>query len=287
MARKGGTPMNNKTIAIVGLGLIGGSMALALRRNSRHTLLGLDADDQVLAAARRQEAVQETGGPELLGRADIVILALPPEGALRYLEDHAREMRPGALVTDVCGVKRAIVGPAAALCQKAGLVFLGGHPMAGKEKSGFDNADPALFTGACYILTPTADTPDSAVEDMKSLAAQLGCTRMTVTTPENHDRIIAFTSQLPHVLAGAYVKSRCCPFHAGFSAGSYRDVSRVATVDERLWSQLFLMNADALCAEIDGLIANLQACRDAVAAGDRPALEAILREGRRRKEEAG
>ena len=121
---------------------------------------------------------------------------------------------------------------------------------------------------------------------MKELAAQLGCARMTVTTPAHHDRMIAFTSQLPHVLAGAYVKSPCCLYHAGFSAGSYRDVSRVASVDETLWAQLFLLNQADLCAEIDGLIDRLQACRDAVAAGDRQALTALLRAGRERKEEA-
>ena len=279
-------PMEKKTIAIVGLGLIGGSMALALRRGGRHTLLGLDRDPAVLEAALKRRAVDRAGGPELLGEAEVVILALPPAAALDYLKAHAARMRPGALVTDVCGVKQAVVGPAEALCRQAGLTFIGGHPMAGKEKSGFDNADAALFQGASYILTPTAGTPPEAVETMKALAAQLGCARLTVASPEKHDRMIAFTSQLPHVLAGAYVKSRCCPFHAGFSAGSYRDVSRVATVDETLWSELFLLNKTALCAEIDALIDNLRRCRDAVAAEDRPALEALIREGRLRKEEA-
>lgn len=278
--------MNDKTIAIAGLGLIGGSIALALRQNSRHTLLGLDTNPAVLEEAARRRAVDRTGGAELLPEADVVILALPPETALAFLRDHAALMRPGAVVTDVCGVKRAIVEPASAICRANGLVFIGGHPMAGKEKSGFENADACLFQGASYILTPDGDTPEEAVSLMRELAAQLGCTRLTVASPEKHDRLIAFTSQLPHVLAGAYVGSRCCPFHAGFSAGSYRDVSRVATVDETLWSQLFLLNQDALCAEIDALIANLQSYRDAIAAGDQPRLEAILREGRERKEDA-
>ena len=133
-----------------------------------------------------------------------------------------------------------------------------------------------------YLLMMHGDKPFKT----KFLSAQLGCARMTVTTPAHHDRMIAFTSQLPHVLAGAYVKSPCCLYHAGFSAGSYRDVSRVAAVDETLWAQLFLLNQTALCAEIDGLMERLQACRDAVAAGDRQALTALLREGRERKEEA-
>lgn len=278
--------MNKKTIAIVGLGLIGGSMALALRRSSRYILYGLDTDPATLMSALKRSAVDKAGGAELLARADLVILALPPETALTFLRDNAAAIKPGAVVTDVCGVKQAIVEPATALCEAAGLTFIGGHPMAGKEKSGFENADAALFEGACYILTPTPSTPAAVVDGMKELAAQLGCARMTVTTPAHHDRMIAFTSQLPHVLAGAYVKSPCCLYHAGFSAGSYRDVSRVAAVDETLWAQLFLLNQTALCAEIDGLMERLQACRDAVAAGDRQALTALLREGRERKEEA-
>ena len=273
--------MNKKTIAIVGLGLIGGSMALALRRSSRYILYGLDSDPVTLMNALKRSAVDKAGGAELLAHADLVILA-----TLAFLRDNAAAIKPGAVVTDVCGVKQAIVEPAAALCEAAGLTFIGGHPMAGKEKGGFDNADAALFEGACYILTPTPSTPAAVVDGMKELAAQLGCARMTVTTPAHHDRMIAFTSQLPHVLAGAYVKSPCCLYHAGFSAGSYRDVSRVASVDETLWTQLFLLNQTALCAEIDGLMERLQACRDAVAAGDRQALTALLREGRERKEEA-
>ena len=278
--------MNKKTIAIVGLGLIGGSMALALRRSSRYILYGLDSDPVTLMNALKRSAVDKAGGAELLAHADLVILALPPEATLAFLRDNAAAIKPGAVVTDVCGVKQAIVEPAAALCEAAGLTFIGGHPMAGKEKGGFDNADAALFEGACYILTPTPSTPAAVVDGMKELAAQLGCARMTVTTPAHHDRMIAFTSQLPHVLAGAYVKSPCCLYHAGFSAGSYRDVSRVASVDETLWTQLFLLNQTALCAEIDGLMERLQDCRDAVAAGDRQALTALLREGRERKEEA-
>ena len=278
--------MNKKTIAIVGLGLIGGSMALALRRSSRYILYGLDSDPVTLMNVLKRSAVDKAGGAELLAHADLVILALPPEAVLAFLRDNAAAMKPGTVVTDVCGVKQAIVEPATALCEAAGLTFIGGHPMAGKEKSGFENADAALFEGACYLLTPTPSTPAAVVDGMKELAAQLGCTRMTVTTPAQHDRMIAFTSQLPHVLAGAYVKSPCCLYHAGFSAGSYRDVSRVASVDETLWAQLFLLNQTALCAEIDGLMERLQACRDAVAAGDQQALTALLREGRERKEEA-
>lgn len=276
--------MEQKTVAIVGLGLIGGSMALALRRRSDHHIIGIARNPAVCEAALRQDAIHEAGGPEALKRADIVLLALPPEATLQYLRDHGVHLAAGAVVSDVCGVKQAIVEAGESLCAAQGAHFVGGHPMAGKEHSGFGNADADLFVGASYILTPTDNTDADALACMQELARQMGCARLTVTTPAQHDRVIAFTSQLPHVLAGAYVMSPTCPQYRGFSAGSYRDVSRVATVDENLWSQLFLLNTDALCGEIDGLIDRLRQYRDAIAADDEERLKQILTEGRLRKE---
>ena len=156
--------------------------------------------------------------------------------------------------------------------------------VSGETDCGFDAAEAGLFQGASYIVTPLPDTPPAAVETVRRMAEDVGCTRVTVTTPEHHDALIAFTSQLAHIVSSAYVKSPACLEHEGYSAGSYRDVSRVATVDEKLWSELFLLNAAHLTQEIDGLIRNLSACRDAVAAGDRPRLEEVLRRGREIKE---
>lgn len=272
-------------IAIVGLGLIGGSMALAWRRRTPYRLLGIDSNPAVCEAALAQGAVDQAGGPQLLGQADVVMLALAPHHLVDFLGAHANKIPAGAIVSDVCGVKRAIVEACEPLCRERGLRFVGGHPMAGREHSGFGNADADLFVAASYILTPTPDTDPAALDTIKELAQALGCTRLTVTTPQEHDRVIAFTSQLPHVLAGAYVTSPICPQYRGFSAGSYRDVSRVATVDEELWSRLFLLNGDALCGEIDGLISRLQRYRETIAAGDRAALEQILAQGRRCKEQ--
>lgn len=277
--------MQPKQITIVGLGLIGGSMALALRRAGGCELTGIDADPAVARAALERGAIHRAGGPQPPADTDLLILALPPDAAIGYVRRYAGNLRPGTIVTDVCGVKRAVTDACLPVCRENRLHFLGGHPMAGKEKSGFANADADLFTGASYILTPAPDTPEQVVDTVRSLAQAIGCTRLTVTTPEQHDRMIAFTSQLPHVLAGAYVKSPCCPFHDGFSAGSYRDVSRVASVDETLWSRLFLLNRDCLCGEIDGLIENLTACRDALLAEDEPRLREVLRQGREVKEQ--
>lgn len=271
-------------ITIVGLGLIGGSLAYALRENTDCILSGIDRDPNTLMDALEHGAVHRAGGADMLEDAELVILALAPRASEAFLHEHIDRLPKGCIVTDVCGVKQAVVERLDPLCRAHGLRFIGGHPMAGKEKSGFVQADGALFRGASYILTPTDGTDDGALACMRKLAGAIGCTRLTVTTPDEHDRMIAFTSQLPHVLAGAYVQSPRCPGHIGFSAGSYRDVSRVATVDENLWTELFLLNRGHLGEEIDTLIAHLTAYRDALDAGDAEALHTILKTGRECKQ---
>lgn len=284
--KSGFAPLEEKeSIVILGLGLIGGSLALALQKTGRYRIIGLDRDAGVLEAARRAQAIDQAGTAEDLSSASLVLLAAPPKGVIAFLKENARRLSPGTVVSDVCGVKAAVVAACSPLCREAGAVFVGGHPMAGREISGFSAADGSLFCGASYLLTPEADTPLEAVERVRQLAEEIGCTRVTVTTPEHHDHQIAFTSQLPHVLAGAYVKSPRCPGHHGYSAGSYRDVSRVAPVDELLWSELFLFNRDALCGEIDQLIRHLRECRDAVAGGDEERLREVLRQGREIKQQ--
>jgi len=272
-----------KTVGIAGLGLIGGSMALALKA-AGYTVLGLNRNPEVMKAA--EAAGIEPLIPDDFHRPDIWVLGFPPDVVISFLEQKAAKMRSGCVVTEVCGVKKAIVGPCQRLCEAAGLRFVGGHPMAGKEVSGFAAADPKLFVGASYILTPVAGTDEAALEEMKALALDLGCGKITITDPETHDRMIAFTSQLPHVLAGAYVRSPQSKNHSGYSAGSYRDVSRVAPLDETLWNRLFILNAGPLCDEIDLLIAHLKECRDAVAAGDADKLQAVLRAGKQAKIDA-
>ncbi|MBR5135382.1 MAG: prephenate dehydrogenase/arogenate dehydrogenase family protein, partial [Clostridia bacterium] len=157
---------------------------------------------------------------------------------------------------------------------------VGSHPMAGKEKNGFAQADAALFDGASFIITPPEDVTEEVIEAMHRFAKTIGCTRFTVTTPEEHDRMIAFTSQLPHVLAGAYIQSPCSARHEGFSAGSYRDVSRVATVDEKLWSELFVLNADLLDNELEHLIVRLEAMRTAIENKNEAYISRMIKEGR-------
>lgn len=268
------------TVVVAGLGLMGGSLAMALQKAAPVRVAGLDKDPEVLMQALKRHAIDEVCTNEILATADMLVLALPPRAAIGVLKDVAPQMKKGAIVTDLCGVKRFIVQECTPICEANDLHFVGAHPMAGKEKSGFSNADAALFHGASFIITPADDTPERVLDAMHALAKALGCTRLTVTTPEEHDRMIAFTSQLPHVLAGAYVQSPCSARHEGFSAGSYRDVSRVATVDETLWSELFAENSDLLENELEHLIARLEEFRAAIEDKDESHMKRMIKEGR-------
>ena len=275
------------SVILYGLGLIGGSMAKALARHGGYRLFGADRDPAAIAWMREVGAIAGEVSGEALSEADLVVLALPPAACRTVLLEIRDSLRPGTLVTDVCGVKTAVTDACLPLCQERGLVFVGGHPMAGRERGGWKNATHNLFRGASYILTPPEGTPPAAMDTLRAFADALGCASCTVTTPEHHDRMIAFTSQLPHVLAGAYVQSPVCPDHGGYSAGSYRDVSRVAAVDEILWSELFSLNRTPLLEELDGLIARLEAARNAIASDDREAIAAVIRKGRLVKENLG
>ena len=274
------------TITIVGLGLIGGSLAFALQQAAPVRVVGLDRDPQVVMQALKRHAIDAVSTAALLEETDLLVLCLPPRAAAAVLAELAPGLRSGTIVTDMCGVKRSVMQACVPICREHGLHFIGAHPMAGKEKNGFAQADAALFHGASFILTPQEDTPEEVIAVMHRFAKCIGCTRLTVTTPEEHDRMIAFTSQLPHVLAGCYVQSPCAARHEGFSAGSYRDVSRVATVDDALWSELFSENSDLLGNELEQLIARLEEFRRAVEMKDEAHMARMIREGRLCKQRA-
>ncbi len=275
-----------KTVFIVGLGLIGGSLARALTTKTEHRVIGMDRNPEVEQKALAAGAVHEIGTEEDIGRADLLFVCLYPQAVLDFVARNAARIPKRCIVTDVCGIKGTLCGELAALAREWGFVFLGSHPMAGKEKAGFDASDDDLFLGASYLIVPCG-APAWAVDAVSDLALSLGCAGVRLTTPEEHDAMIAFTSQLPHALACAYVLSPRCPGHAGFSAGSYRDVSRVARINETLWSELFLDNRGPLLEEIHTLIANLDRISAALEARDRDALAALLRQGREIKEALG
>lgn len=273
-------------ILIVGLGLIGGSLAKSLKQNTPHRVVAMDVQEDVLLDACSCGAIDGKASLRDLEDADLVYLSLYPEDILAFVRQYGSRLKPGCVLTDTCGIKREICGAMEKLSQGAVYEFVAGHPMAGKEQSGFSASDPSIFTGASYILVPGKASPE-AVETVASLARAMGFGRVVQVTAEEHDQNIAFTSQVPHALACAYVLSPRCRRHQGFSAGSYRDVSRVANINEVLWSRLFLDNRDSLVAELDELMTHLTEIRNAVAASEEDKLRALLREAGEIKREVG
>ena len=272
------------TVGVAGLGLIGGSLAKALKQFTSNWVLGYDTDPTTCRMALAEHAVDEMPEDSALGRCDLVFLALCPRQAVAFLQERVQYLRPGTVVMDLCGVKRYPFRHLGELCHSHNLCYVGGHPMAGKECWGYENADPELFRGASMIVTPGPQTPPTVLQWLEALFLQLGFGRVTPSDPEEHDRIIAFTSQLAHVVSSAYVKSPQALRQMGFSAGSFKDLTRVARLNPAMWTELFLENADDLTQEIDTIIAHLQEYREAIAAGDAQRLAKLLEDGRQRKE---
>ena len=270
----------------MGLGLIGGSIAKALKQNTSHRVLGIDVNEDVLLDACSCGAIDGKGSLADLERADLVYLSIYPEDIVKFVNQYGNRLKPGCILTDACGIKGEICSAMEQLSQGAPYEFVAGHPMAGKEQSGFGASDPSIFIGASYILVPGKASPE-AVAVVENLARQMGFGRVVHVTSQEHDRNIAYTSQVPHVLACAYVLSPRCREHQGFSAGSYRDVSRVANINDQLWTRLFLDNRECLVDELDELLRNLTRFRDAVDKGDSDELRDLLKTAAQIKREVG
>lgn len=272
-------------IAIIGLGLIGGSMAKTIHKlMPQHTILGMDTNPQVIFKAKLLEAIDTELTPERLAICDMIFVATWPRAAVEYVRENAGHIRPGATVIDLCGVKRAVCEPLFEVAREHGFLFVGGHPMAGMEYSGFDHATASLFHDASMILTPPPGTEIQVLAELKHFFRELGFARVVLTTPEEHDRVIGYTSQLAHVVSSAYVKSPEAMEHHGFSAGSFHDMTRVARLSPQMWAELFLLNREPLLGELDALIAHLNEYRQVLESGDEERLRALLREGTERKE---
>ena len=269
-------------IGIVGLGLIGGSLAKAISQNTDNTVYGTDISEQVVKKAILVNAIEQPLTDELLPHCDILIIALYPQATVNYVKAHADMIKKGAVVLDCCGIKGLVCDELIPLSEKKGFLFVGGHPMAGLEHSGFTYAKKSLFNNASMIFTATKG-PIEIMETLKKLFTSIGFTNIEISTPEAHDKKIAFTSQLAHVVSNAYIKSPTAREHAGFSAGSYKDLTRVAKLNETMWTELFLENADNLTSEIDCLIGNLKEYSDAIKARDADTLKALLKDGREKK----
>jgi prephenate dehydrogenase len=268
---------------VAGLGLIGGSMAKALSRHTKYEVLGFDRSLEVVRAALGEGAIRAAFLPEDLPEIDVLFVALRPGDAVEFLKRALPRMKPGALASDLCGVKRWVVNEVDPIARARGVRFVGAHPMAGREVSGYWNSDEALFKGAPLILTPADGRENEATAELTRLALRIGFAKTVIVTPEEHDRRIAYTSQLAHAASSAYVMSPAASGYAGFSAGSFRDMTRVARLDADMWAELFDLNRDVLSHELAGLIGRLSEIKRALDDRDTAALRALLDEGNRRK----
>ena len=275
------------TVGIVGLGLIGGSMAKSAKDRTGHTVYGLDTESEVMTLARMSGAIDGPLNEHNLPWCDLILLAIRPADAVAWVEKNARMIAAKAIVVDMCGVKRGVCAAIAPIARKCGFTYVGGHPMAGRERSGFTASTDNLFVDSYMILTPDERTDASHLETLKNFFTDLGFAGLTFTDPEEHDRIVAYTSQLAHIVSSAYVKSPTAPKRRGFSAGSFRDMTRVARLDENMWTELFLDNADNLSAELDALMEHLQEYSKALKEKDADALRALLKDGREKKAAVG
>ena len=272
------------TVGILGLGLIGGSLARAYALEG-HTVYASDKDEAMLSFAILAGAVHGKLDPNTISRCDLILLAIYPDGSACWLEHNASLISSNALVIDCCGIKKEICRRCFPLAFKYGFTFVGGHPMAGSQFSGFKYSRANLFEGAPMVLVPPVFDDIELLDQVKAALSPCRFGSFSVTTAEDHDKKIAFTSQMAHIVSNAYVKSPTALEHKGFSAGSYRDLTRVAWLNPRMWAELFLENADNVLFELDHLIGSLSAYRNAIAREDMTELASLLEEGKRRKEE--
>lgn len=272
------------TVGIVGLGLIGGSFAKAYHE-AGETVLACNRTEDTLRFAMLSGAVDGELTEENIGSCDLVIVAVFPEAAEAFLRRMAPHIGKKPVVIDACGTKRKICSMCFPIAEEYGFTYLGGHPMAGTHKSGFKYARANLFHNAPMVIVPPSFDDIELLDRVKTLLAPVGFGCISVTTAEKHDELIAFTSQMPHIISNAYIKSPTAAAHKGFSAGSYKDLTRVAWLNPKLWAELFLENRDCILNELDWFIAALEQYRDAVKNDDFETLEKLLDDGRRRKEE--
>lgn len=270
-------------IGIVGLGLIGGSMCKAIKQNTTHTVYGYDLDKSVISTAISEGAVNKSLSDSNIGECDYILLSIYPQATIDFLKDKSPLINKSAIVIDCCGIKRYICKECFPLADEYSYTFIGGHPMAGLHYSGFSHATADMFTGATMILTPPTTFDVDILGKVSAFFKSLKFSCVTITTPDEHDSIIAFTSQLAHVVSNAYVKSPRAKVHKGFSAGSYKDLTRVARLNENMWSELFMENKDNLLFEIDCIINSLTQYKDALQNDDAVTLKALLKDGSDRK----
>lgn len=272
------------TVGVLGLGLIGGSLARAYAL-AGHTVYAKDSDEKTLSFAILSGAVQGKLDKTTACKCDLIFLAVYPGDCACWLEENGRYLRKEALVLDCCGIKKEVCARCFPVAKEYGFTFVGGHPMAGSQFSGFKYSRGDLFQGAPMVLVPPRYDDIGLLQRVKDALEPCGFGMFSVTSAQEHDKMIAFTSQMPHVLSNAFIKSPTAQKHKGFSAGSYKDLTRVAWLNAPMWSELFLENRENLLFELDTYINALQAYRDALANRDSGTLTALLEAGKKAKEE--
>ncbi len=273
-------------IGVVGLGLIGGSMAKAIKENTKHTVLGFDIKISEVYAAELVGSVDEMLTDENICECDFVIVSAYPQGTIDFVKEKADKFKKSCIVIDCGGTKIKVCQQLYPVAKKNGFVFIGGHPMAGTQYSGFRHSRASLYKGATMLLAPEEKTEIAVREKARDLFLEIGFGRVQFTTAQQHDRVIGYTSQLPHIISNAYVKSPNAQEQRGFSAGSYKDLSRVARLNETMWTELFLDNKENIVFEIDTLINSLKQYSDAIKNNDENRLIELLKDGTQKKERA-
>ncbi len=278
--------MSGITVGVVGLGLIGASFARAYKENADgNTVYGWNRTETVADMAKMQGVIDDYLTDDNLPDCDIVIVSLYPEASINWIREHKDHFNKNGLVIDACGTKRWICREAFEVAHEAGFEFVGCHPMAGTKFSGMGHARANMYKGAPMVLCPDRFDDMDLIDRVKTLLAPCQFGSFCLAHPDQHDRIIAFTSQMAHLVSNAYIKSPSALVHRGFSAGSYKDMTRVAWLNPEMWTQLFLENKDNLIFEVDYLIGELKKYRDAMENDDHETLKKLLAEGKERKEE--
>ena len=271
-------------VGILGLGLIGGSLARAYALEG-HTVYAIQRNETMLSFAMLAGAVHGKLNEETIPKCDLILLAIYPDGSASWLEKNAHLISKDALVLDCCGVKQEICSRCFPIAREYGFTFVGGHPMAGSQFSGFKYSRADLFSGAPMVLVPPVFDDIALLQRVKDALKPCHFGFFSVTTAQEHDKMIAFTSQMPHILSNAFIKSPTALKHKGFSAGSYKDLPRVAWLNPQMWAELFLENRDNVLFELDYYIESLKQYQQAIRDNDMDALVRLLDEGKKRKEE--
>lgn len=271
-------------LGVLGLGLIGGSLARAYKK-AEHTVFACEKDETILSFSQLAGIVDDELTDATIGKCDLILLCIYSDASATWLENNAKYIRSDALVIDCCGIKTQICSRCFPIAEKHGFTYVGGHPMAGSHFSGFKYSRANLFQGAPMVLVPPRYDDPELLERIVNALKPCGFKNYSVTTAQDHDKMIAFTSQMPHLLSNAFIKSPTALQHKGFSAGSYKDLTRVAWLNPQMWAELFLSNKENVLYELDTYINNLAAYRDAVKADDFDGLVQLLDEGKKRKEE--